>query len=199
MPEASPLSADHRQHPRRVRGRLAVAGPAHGRASGIARGIGLGLALVLARVAAGCLPTSIRTSASPDASTGTPTPTFAPATPSPTPGPPTPTPGPSFATYKVVRGDTLTSIARHFHTSPRSLAYWNRDRYPTLDPESSKYQPDNLKAGWVLRVMPNAEYSPPPDDGETGIDSTPSPPDDATDAPSPDGSAGTSPGASAGG
>jgi hypothetical protein len=198
MPEASPLSADHHQQPRPVRCRRA-ARTAPARAGVVDLVAGPALAMVLVLVAVGCLPTSIRQSGSPDASTSAPAPTIAPATPSPTPGPPTPTPGPSFATYKVVRGDTLTSIAKHFHTSPRSLAYWNRDRYPTLDPESAKYQPDNLKTGWVLRVMPNAEYSPPPDDGETGINSTPTPPDDS---PSPEGSAagaGTSPGASAGG
>ncbi len=191
------MSAILVQQPRLVRrprgrassgsGRRFVAGPVVG--------------LFLALLAAGCLPSSVRTTVSPDQPASGASPSLAPATPSPTPGPPTPKPGPSFATYKVVRGDNLTSIANRFHTSPRSLAYWNRDRYPTLDPESAKYEPNNLKAGWVLRVMPNAEYSPSPDDGETGIDSTPTPPEDAIDAPSPGGSAGTgaSPGASSGG
>jgi hypothetical protein len=160
----------------------------------------LAAALVVALAAAGCLPSSLRpTPVAPPTTLADVSPSPSPS-PTPTPGPPTPTPGPSFATYKVVRGDNLTSIAKRFHTSPRSLAYWNRAQYPTLDPESSKYQPDNLKAGWVLQVIPNAEYSPPPGDGETGIDSTPTPPD-ATDTPSPDpsASAGASPGASTGG
>jgi hypothetical protein len=131
---------------------------------------------VLALLVAGCLPASIRATPPP---TPTPAPTATPPpTPTPTPGPPTPTPAPTFASYKVRSGDTLTSIAKRFHTSPRSISYWNRDRYPTLDPESPRYAPDNLKAGWVLQVMPGQEYSPPPGDGETGIDVTPSPSDD---------------------
>ncbi len=177
------MSADHFQQPRPVRR------PRTRALSGSGRHLvaGLVVGLVLAILAAACLPSSVRTTPSPEQPTLGALPTIPPSTPSPTPGPPTPKPGPSFATYKVVRGDNLTSIAKRFHTSPRSLAYWNRDQYPTLDPESAKYQPDNLKAGWVLRVMPNAEYSPSPDDGETGIDSTPTPPDDASDAPSPGG------------
>ena len=157
------------------------------------------LVLAVALVVTGCIPASIRPTPSPDLSTPRPT-VAGPATPSPTPGPPTPTPAPTFATYRVVRGDTLTSVATRFHTSPRSVAYWNRATYPSLDPESAKYRPDDLQVGWILKVLPNAQYSPPPDDGETGIDSTPSPPD-ATDAPSPDTSAAASasPGASAGG
>ena len=157
-------------------------------------------ALAVALAASGCLPTSIRPTPVPQ-QTVPPATSAPPATPSPTPGPPTPTPGPSFAAYKVVLGDSLTSVAKKFHTSPRSLAYWNRAKYPTLDPESAKYAPDSLKAGWVLQVIPGAEYSPPPNDGETGIDATPSPPDGASDAPSPDASAGASagPGASPGG
>jgi LysM domain len=155
-------------------------------------------ALVVALAVSGCLPTSIRPTLVPEPSVP-PVTSAPPATPSPTPGPPTPTPGPSFATYTVVRGDNLTSVAKKFHTSPRSLAYWNRAKYPTLDPESAKYAPDNLKAGWVLQVIPSAEYSPPPNDGETGIDATPSPPDDGTDAPGASAGASASPGASAGG
>jgi hypothetical protein len=184
MPEAGPMTADRRDDQildRRVRARRRPA----------VLVVAL-LALAILPVA-GCIPAGIRPTPSSDVSaTSTPPPT--PATPSPSPGPPTPTPGPTFAVYNVVRGDTLTSIARRFHTSPRSIAYWNRAIYPTLDPESAKYQPDNLQAGWVLHVIPGAEYSPPPGDGETGIDSTPTPPD-ATDAPSP--GAGASAGASA--
>lgn len=131
---------------------------------------------VAALFAGGCLPASIRPTP-PPAPTPAPTAT-PPPTPTPTPGPPTPTPAPTFATYKVRSGDTLTSIAKRFHTSPRSISYWNRARYGTLDPESPKYAPDNLQAGWVLQVMPGQEYSPPPGDGETGIDVTPSPSDD---------------------
>jgi len=105
-----------------------------------------------------------------------PTPTPAP-TPTPTPGPPTPTPAPTFRLYKVQRGDTLIRIARKFKTSPESLSYWNRDTYPSLNPESAHYRPDRLELGWILKVMPGKQYVPPPDDGETGIQVTPSPDD----------------------
>ncbi len=138
-----------------------------------------------------CLPGSIRP-------TGPPAPTpvaaaTAPPTPSPTPGPPTPTPGPTFRLYAVRRGDTLTRIARRFHTSTRSLSYWNRAKYKTLDPENAHYQPDRVEVGWVLQIMPNKEYVAPVDDGETGIQVTPTPDDEELDAsPSPSGSAGPS-------
>jgi hypothetical protein len=77
--------------------------------------------------------------------------------------------------HRVVRGDTLTSIARRYGTSPRSVAYWNRDQYPTLDPESARYDPNSLQRGWVLRILPGEEYVPPPDEGETGESPTPDP------------------------
>ena len=110
----------------------------------------LGAALAIAIAA--CLPGSIRPTPGP-----TPTPPPGPTTPpppTPTPGPPTPTPGPTFKLYKVSRGDTLTRIARRFHTSTRSLSYWNREAYPSLDPESAHYRPDRLELGWTLRVLP---------------------------------------------
>ncbi len=146
----------------------------------------LGAALAIAIAA--CLPGSIRPTPGP-----TPTPPPGPTTPpppTPTPGPPTPTPGPTFKLYKVSRGDTLTRIARRFHTSTRSLSYWNREAYPSLDPESARYKPDRLELGWVLRVLPGKEYVAPPDDGETGIQVTPTPDDtDLEDSPSPSASA----------
>jgi hypothetical protein len=132
--------------------------------------------LVLALAVAACLPASVRPPAPP---TPTPTPTpSAPPTPTPTPGPPTPTPGPAF-----------TSIARRFKTDGRSIAYWNRDTYPGLDPESAGYRPDAIKVGWELKILRGQAYVPPPDDGETGVQSTPTP-DDSNDfesTPSPSG------------
>ncbi len=125
-----------------------------------------------------CLPSSVRPTP-PPAPTAIPTPSASP-TPTPTPGPPTPTPAPTFLLHTVVRGDTLTSLARKYRTSGRSIAYWNREQYPTLDPESADYRPDNLMRGWVLQVLPGQEYVPPPDDGETGERSTPTP-DDSED------------------
>ncbi|HEY6570268.1 MAG TPA: LysM domain-containing protein [Candidatus Limnocylindrales bacterium] len=144
-------------------------------------------ALALAIAIAGCLPASVRPTTPPPPTPG-PTPT-APPTPTPTPGPPTPTPGPTFRLYKVQRGDTLTRVARRFKTSTRSLSYWNREKYPTLDPESARYRPDRLELGWVLQVIPNKEYVAPEDDGETGIEVTPTPDDEEFDAsPDPSGS-----------
>lgn len=138
----------------------------------------VGIVVVCASLAvSACLPASIRPTPTP-----APAPTTAPTAPppTPTPAPPTPTPGPTFKLHTVVRNDTLTSLARKYHTTARSIAYWNRDQYPSLDPESAKYNPDGLKRGWVLRVMPGQEYVPPPDDGETGEMVTP-PPEDTED------------------
>jgi hypothetical protein len=73
-----------------------------------------------------------------------------------------------------VSGDTLLGIAKKFGTTGRSIAYWNRDRYPTLDPESADYTPDRLQAGWVLRILPGQEYETPIGPGESP-DITPSP------------------------
>ena len=65
--------------------------------------------------------------------------------------------------YKVKSGDTLTSIAKKFKTDAKSISYWSRARHPSLDPESSKYSPDRLKAGWTLEIMPGQTYVPPED------------------------------------
>jgi peptidoglycan/xylan/chitin deacetylase (PgdA/CDA1 family) len=90
--------------------------------------------------------------------------------PSPTdPGPsfvrPTPSPQPSFVTHVVQSGDTLNSIAREYRTTARSIAWWNRGAHPSLDPESSAYDPNRLEVGWVLRVLPDTivdDNNPPP-------------------------------------
>jgi hypothetical protein len=129
--------------------------------------------LALALAAAGCLPASVRPTPAP-VPTPTPTPTPSPS-PTPTPGPPTPTPAPTFVLHTVVSGDSLTSLGRKFHTSGRSIAYWNRAQFPSLDPESPSYKPDNLKRGWILQILPGQEYLPSASDFETGI--TPSPSD----------------------
>ena len=145
--------------------------------------------------AAACLPSSVRPTPSPTP-VPTPSPTPVPA-PTPTPGPPTPTPAPTFLLYTVVHGDTLLGLGRRFGTSGRSIAYWNRATYPSLDPESPDYRPNLLQAGWVLQILPGQEYVPPPGDGETGESPAPSSSDDGgyeTTAPS----GGTAPGASGG-
>lgn len=152
------------------------------RAPGLAGPQATALAVVMMlAAAAACLPASIRpTPTAPPSPTPSPT---APPTPTPTPAPPTPTPGPTFLLHKVVAGDTLTGLGRRYKTSGRSIAYWNRDQYPTLDPESADYAPDNLQRGWVLRILPDQEYVPPPDDGETGEEPTPTPPDEYESLP----------------
>lgn len=135
----------------------------------------LAIAVTAAAAAAslgGCLQMASRPTPS---SAPTPSPTAAPPTPAPTPAPPTPTPAPTFATYAVRPGDNLTLIARKFSTTPRSISYWNRDRYPSLDPDSPKYAPNSLQAGWVLRVLPGGLYTPPPEATDSGLEVTPAP------------------------
>jgi peptidoglycan/xylan/chitin deacetylase (PgdA/CDA1 family) len=68
---------------------------------------------------------------------------------------PTPSPMPTFTSYVVKAGDTLNSIATQFDTTARSLAWWNRGTYPSLDPESDGYNPDRLDVGWTLAVIPH--------------------------------------------
>ena len=55
----------------------------------------------------------------------------------------------------MVRGDSLLAIARHYGTTGRSIAYWNRETYPTLDPDSRDYAPNRIEIGWKLRLIPN--------------------------------------------
>ena len=98
---------------------------------------------------------------------------------------PTPLPEPTFLAYTVKAGDTLTSIAREFHTTPRSVAFWSRGEHPSLDPESAAYEPNRLEIGWVLLVIPGAVF----DENEL-LDATPS--------PAPGAAAGTSSGPTAG-
>ena len=73
---------------------------------------------------------------------------------------PSPTPAPTFATYTVRRGDTLIALAGRFETTPESLAYWNRARYPSLDPESPAYRPDRIEVGWQLSYVPGTVVDP---------------------------------------
>lgn len=73
---------------------------------------------------------------------------------------PTPMPQATFMVYVVASGDTLSSIADTFGTSAQSLAYWNRATYPSLDPDSSNYDPNTIQAGWTLVLLPFAEVDP---------------------------------------
>jgi hypothetical protein len=126
--------------------------------------VALGIALVL--VGACIPPPTGGRAVSPTASLQ-PT-TVAVTTPSPTavpsgqPAPPsfvrpTPTPLPTFLTYVVKAGDTLDSIALAHGTTARSIAFWNRSTYPSLDPDSSAYAPDRIAIGWVLLLVPDIE------------------------------------------
>ncbi|HET7830484.1 MAG TPA: LysM domain-containing protein [Candidatus Limnocylindrales bacterium] len=148
--------------------------------------IRLALVAGLAIALAGCLPATVARPTGTPPPTPRPTPTPDP-TPTPTPAPPTPTPAPTFAIYTVERGDTLSSIAKRFKTDARSISYWNRDRYKSLDPEAARYRPDNIKVGWELQIMPGQRYVPPEDDGESGELYT-RPPEDL-DPEEPEGSA----------
>ena len=73
---------------------------------------------------------------------------------------PTPNPQPTFLPYVVRPGDTLTSIAREYRTTARSLAFWNREAHPSLDPDSPDYRPNRIEVGWILRLVPDQEVDP---------------------------------------
>src|SRR5687768_11367702 len=117
------------------------------------------LALV---VATGCLPQSAGRSPAASGSPGGPTPSATPSGPTPIPSfvVPTPTPMPAFITYTVVAGDSLVGIARRFDTTGRSIAYWNRATYPSLDPESEGYEPNRIEVGWRLVLIPGVVVDP---------------------------------------
>ena len=119
------------------------------------------LLLAVAGLLGACVPDPTnRPSSSAAAATLTPVPTPAGPTPTPSFVRPTPTPQPTFMTYTVVTGDSLDKIAKQFGTTGRSIAYWNRATYPSLDPESSAYRPNYLKLGWILVLIPHTEVDP---------------------------------------
>lgn len=79
------------------------------------------------------------------------------AVPSFTPGPtpaPTASPQPTPFTYVVKTGDSLVNLGHRFKTTGRSIAYWNRKAYPTLDPDKPTYNPNLLEIGWRLTIYP---------------------------------------------
>ena len=119
-------------------------------------------AILIAVSAVGCLPSATRGEGSGVAGSGGPTqptitasPTRSLPTPRPPIIPPTPTPRPTFLVYVVAKGDSLNTIAHRFGTTARSIAFWNRSTYPSLDPESAGYRPGLLKIGWTLFLIPN--------------------------------------------
>jgi hypothetical protein len=122
------------------------------------------LVMTLAVVAA-CVPQPVGRASDGYGTSGVPspattvTPTAVPSGPTPPPSfvRPTPTPLPTFASYVVKSGDTLTSIAGAHGTTARSLAFWNRVRYPSLDPDAPSYDPNRIEIGWVLLLVPDTE------------------------------------------
>jgi peptidoglycan/xylan/chitin deacetylase (PgdA/CDA1 family) len=145
-------------------------------------------ALVPAAVAAGGLLAACTVpgaSTVPASATPRETAVAAPSASAPTrPFRPTPTPAPTFAVYTVRRGDTLIALAARFETTLESLAYWNRARYPSLDPESPAYRPDRIEVGWQLAYLPGAVVDP---------EDLPPAGDEATDEPGPAASVGAFP------
>jgi Tfp pilus assembly protein FimV len=141
------------------------------------------LALTLATAAAvvACVPDPRNRDTPPPADVGgAPTPVPTPAGPTPTPSfvRPTPTPAPTFALYTVRTGDTLEKIAKRYRTTVRSISYWNRATYPSLDPESSAYKPNDIKVGWVLQIIPDKNVDPenlPPASGQPLASPSPAP------------------------
>jgi hypothetical protein len=134
--------------------------------------------VVMALALAACVPTPAgrveSTPAAPSGSLATPAGSSSQAGTTPTPSPsfvrPTAHPSPTFLVYEVKPGDSLTLIARLFGTTARSIAYWNRARYPSLDPDSTTYEPNRIVVGWTLQLIPTAVV-----DEEELPDPTPSP------------------------
>jgi peptidoglycan/xylan/chitin deacetylase (PgdA/CDA1 family) len=63
----------------------------------------------------------------------------------------------SGTTYTVQPGDSMSSIARAYRTSPQQLQAWNGDRYPSLATNPSIIEP-----GWVLIVSGDPGVTPIP-------------------------------------
>ena len=157
----------------RTRSRAAHEPPLASRAPGAVAVLSV---LALAVLLAGCIP-SAAVSGSPRAgSTPAAVATAVPQPTGPTPIPsfvrPTPTPAPTFRVYVVKAGDNLNTIAHQFGTTGRSIAYWNRGTYPSLDPEAPNYKPNLVRVGWTLVLIPNAVV-----DEQTLPGPTPNPPD----------------------
>jgi hypothetical protein len=127
-----------------------------------ARRVWLGFAIAATLSSAGCIST-VGPSGSGGllggaAGTAVPTAVSGPTGPTPIPSfvRPTPTPAPTFLVYVVKAGDSLDTIAHRYGTTGRSIAFWNRGTYPTLDPEARGYRPDLVRIGWILVLIPHA-------------------------------------------
>jgi len=141
--------------------------------SGAIAGIAIGAIIVLLGACVPAPPDDVGVTAGaatrPATRTASPVPVASGPTPRPSFSRPTPTAFPTFATYQVAPGDTLTSIARRFDTTPQTIAYWNQVRYPTLDAEGPRYAPNDIRVGWDLVIVPGVDIaeeedlpSPPP-------------------------------------
>ncbi len=129
---------------------------------------GLAIVLVVAIAIVPGLLAPPRPTPTPAATAGCPPACPSPTAPSPSVEPtfvrPTPSPAPTFMSYVVRSGDTLTSIARQYRTTARSIAWWNRGTYPSLNPESEAYEPNRIDVGWTLVLIPGVtidETNPP--------------------------------------
>jgi LysM domain len=87
---------------------------------------------------------------------------------------------PSFFVYTVRPADSLLSIAHRYRTSALSIGFWNRDRYPTLDPDSTGYEPDAIQVGWHLQLIPDTTF----DGNDSGGGGDPNASPDTSDPPS---------------
>lgn len=164
------------------------------------RWIAFSLAILIATVAGACLPSGTRGHAAATGGPGSSGAVEASSAASPsgpdlsrTIVPPTPTPAPTFLAYVVRTGDSLNTIAHRFGTTARSIAFWNRATYPSLDPASAAYKPNRLDIGWTLVLIPNdvVDEQDLPDPSTPGL-TTPDPnASDPADAPAaePSGSA----------
>ena len=148
------------------------------------------LVAALAIAVAACLPAAVR-----------PTP---PPTPTPRPArrPPPPTPDAGTA-HAHARSDVQALQGRAWrHADPGRAPV--QDRHAGLVLLEPREVPDagpgvgratsrtGSRCGWVLQVMPGKKYVAPDDDGETGIEVTPTPDDEELeDSPPPSGSPAT--------
>ncbi len=151
---------------------MGVTGPDFEPSSSIEMSVRVAFGLLLAgsMLLGGCVPARVGQSVPTGSggsggqtgATASATPILTPDGPSPTPSfvRPTPTPEPTYFVYVVKSGNSLASIARRFGTSARSIAYWSRATYPSLDPDSAGYRPDYLVVGWRLSLVPNMEVDP---------------------------------------
>lgn len=134
---------------------------------------GPAMAVLLASCGLGDLPArSVEPTDSPAASSvASVAPSAAPSgTPGPTPAP-TPSPQPTSFSYEVKAGDSLVNLGHRYKTTGRSIAFWNRKAYPSLDPDKSTYNPNLLEIGWRLTIYPGLIDN----DGNGVPDASPSP------------------------